>query len=40
MNIFADKVISYFYLTEQTFTFMVIVMFIHSEMKKVREEKM
>jgi hypothetical protein len=40
MNIFADKAISYFYLTEQTFTFMVIVMFIHSEMKKVREEKM
>jgi len=40
MNIFADKAINYFYLTEQTFTFVLVVMFIHNEVKKVSEEKM
>jgi hypothetical protein len=40
MNIFADRAINYFYLTEQTFSFVLVVMFIHNEMKKIREEKM
>ena len=40
MNIFDDKAINYFYLTEQTFSFVLVVMFMHKEMKKIREEKM
>jgi hypothetical protein len=40
INIFADKAINYFYLTGQTFGFVLVVMFIQNEIKNIREEEM